>query len=179
MAGKVLVTETRLDETGGSVRARILIKAPATRIWNVVSQCEFALRYLAGMEECEIFIDEPTRAMTRHVVDAGIFAPTLDYTFETLREPYTIMEFSLESGNVKQIEGYWSFEPSEFGVILEHEIHLQPKTPAPRWFVRRKLKKDLPRMMLCIRGMSDGSPGSTTQQKDLAACQESALIEDQ
>lgn len=177
-AGDVVLEETRLDETGGSVRATILVRAPVERIWNVVSGCEYALRYLAGMEDCEIPVDLPSRAITRHVVDAGLLAPTLDYTFETRREPHKLMEIVLVEGNVKQIDGYWKFSPAHGGILVEHEIHVQPRVPAPRWIVRRKLRKDLPRMMLCIRGLSGGPGDNVTRVEDLAACPGSGPIND-
>lgn len=177
-ASEVVVEDTRLDESGGSVRVTILVQAPAERIWNVISRCQYAHRYLVGLKECEILVDEPLRALTRHVIDSGLFAPRLDYTFETLREPYLHMDIKLVEGNLKRVDGYWHYEPFEGGVLLEHEVHVQAATPAPRWIIRRKLKRDLPRMMSCIRGLAGGSADSEVEARDLGACQVPSFIQD-
>lgn len=178
-AGGVVVEEIRQGASDGAVRISILIQAPAEHIWNVISQCSQAYRYLEGLQACEILVDEPERALTRHVLDTGVMAPELDYTFETLRHPFHRMDVVLVAGNLRRMEGYWQFLPFESGVLLEHEILIRPKTPAPRWLVRKKLNKDLPKMMLCIRGLAGGSPNAEAERADLAACQESESVQGQ
>lgn len=178
-AGEIVVEEVRLEETGGTVRVSAFMATPARTAWEIVSGCDEARRYLIGMERCEVLINEPGRALTHHVVDPGLLAPMMDYRFETIREPYHRMEFELTEGNLKQMEGYWQFEPREGGIVVEHELRISPTTPAPRWLVRRKLRKDLPRMMSCIRGLSDGSMTETLKQADLASCQGDPVLPDQ
>lgn len=169
-AGEIVVEETRLDESGGSVRVSILVEASAQRIWQVISSCEDARRYLEGMQECEVIVDEPGRALTHHVVDPGWMMPKIDYRFETRRQPYRRMDFKLTAGNLKQMEGYWRLEPVESGVVVEHEVLIKPRVPAPRWVIRRKLSRDLPNMMACIRSLADGSTSEALAASDEAAC---------
>lgn len=174
-AGEVVVIQSGIGESGGLVRAKVLVDAPAEIVWSVVGSCEHAMRYLHGMEECEVVVDEPRRALTHHVVDPGWLAPKADYWFETLREPYRRMDIRLTGGNLKHLEGYWQFVPMDGGLLMEHEVDLRPSIPAPRWLVRRKLKQDLPGMMTCIRGLAEEIAGVTTKesgvQDDLASCQ--------
>ena len=178
-AGEVVVEEAGLDESGGSVRIRILVRAPAERIWYIISRCQYAYRYLAGLKDCEIFLDEPHRALTRHVIDTGVFAPRLDYKFETRRQPFQVMDIVLVEGNLRAMDGYWKFHEVEEGVVLEHKVRVQPKVPAPRWLVRRKLQKDLPAMMYCIRGLAAGSLEPRSEITDMAACQVPDFVQDQ
>lgn len=173
-AGEVVVTESAADESGGTVRAQVLVEAPARMVWDVISSCAQAMRYIRGMEDCEVLVDEPGRALTHHVVDPGWLVPDMDYRFETRRDPYRRMDFELTDGNLRRMEGYWSIEPAETGVLVEHEMRIRPKTPAPRWLVLRKLRQDLPGMMSCIKGLAEGSAGKPGVRDDLAACQPSA-----
>lgn len=170
-AGDVVVEETRLDESGGTVRVRILVQTTAVEVWQVIGSCAHARRYLAGMEACEVLVDEPARAVTHHVVDPGFFAPTLDYRFNTIRRPHTRMDFRLTEGTLRQMEGYWLLVPLDDGLLVEHELRVRPNAPAPRWLVRRKLKNDLPRMMTCIRALAGGSPTPELERSDLETCE--------
>ena len=56
------------------------------------------------------------------------------------------------------------------GVVVIHEFRIQPKIPTPRWLIRRGLKKDLPDMLACIRGLAGGSISVDEAGKDLARC---------
>lgn len=170
--GEVQVEVVRMDEAGGAVRARTLVDAPPGRVWDVIGNCQHARKYLAGMEGCEVLVDEPHRAETHHVVDPGWFAPTLDYRFETAREPFTRMEFHLLEGNLRAMDGYWLLTPHGEGTLVEHELRIRPETPSPRWLVRRKLARDLPRMMRCIRALSRGSLAESAVVDDMESCQE-------
>lgn len=178
-AGEVIVEETRLDETGGTVRVAVLMNAPAETIWRVISNCNDARRYVAGMLECEVLVDEDHRALTHHVVDPGWLAPKMDYHFETRRAPHHRMDFELTRGNLRQMEGFWKLEEVDSGVRVEHELRIQPRAPAPRWLIRRKLKQDLPNMMACIRGLAGGSMSSEMAAEDAAACSEHAAAKAQ
>jgi len=169
-AGEVLVEEKRLDESVGYVRVQVLIEASAETVWGVISSCAHAHRYLNGLEECEVLVDEPRRAVTHHVVDPGWLTPTMDYRFETRRTPYRRMDFELIEGNLKEMEGYWRLVPVDSGVVVEHEVRIKPAAPAPMWLIRRKLRNDLPDMMACIRSLSDGSSTSDLARSDRAAC---------
>lgn len=169
-AGEVIVEEKRLDENGGYVRVQVLIEASAETVWGVISSCAHAHRYLNGLEECEVLVDEPRRAVTHHVVDPGWLTPTMDYLFETRRTPYRRMDFDLIEGNLKEMEGYWRLAPVDSGVVVEHEVRIKPQAPSPMWLIRRKLRNDLPDMMACIRSLSDGSPTSDLARSDRAAC---------
>lgn len=172
----MVVTESAADEFGGTVRVQVLVEASARTVWDVISSCAHAMRYIRGMEDCEVLVDEPDRALTHHVVDPGWLAPELDYRFETRRDPYRRMDIELTEGNLRQMKGYWRFDPVETGVLVEHEVRIRPKTPAPRWLVRRKLRQDLPGMMRCIKGLAERDAGGADFRDDLAACQRPAEV---
>lgn len=177
--GAVQVEVVRMDETGGAVRVRVLVDASRETIWGIIGNCQQAFRYLAGMEACEVLVDEPAHALTHHVVDPGWFAPTLDYQFSTARAPFERMDIELVEGNLRAIEGYWMLSPSGKATVVEHELRIRPQRAAPRWLVRRKLERDLPRMMRCIRALSGGSLNEEAAETDLESCEDPRAHENQ
>jgi hypothetical protein len=87
------------------------------------------------------------------------------------REPYTRVDFRLLEGNLKAIQGEWRFTELEegAGLLVTHAIQVQPSFPVPRWMIRRNMRRDLPDMLACLRGLTGGS-GDLPQDADLARC---------
>ncbi len=154
-AGEILQEDARTDESGGSTRVRLLIRAPAEVLWGVFMSCDYAFVFVDGLERCEVLEESAEYVQTRQVVDRGWLVPELDYVFETRRTPYTRMDFRLLEGNLRTMEGYWHLQPIPEGVIVTHEIRIRPSMPAPRWLIRRTIKKDMPSLMNCIRGLAE------------------------
>lgn len=173
-AGEILLEDARTDESGGSARVRLLIRAPAQQLWGVFMSCEYAFIFVDGLEICEVIEESADYVQTRQVVDKGWLVPELDYVFETRRTPFTRMEFKLLRGNLRTLEGYWHLQVIPEGVIVTHEIRIRPAMPAPRWLVRRTIKKDMPGLMACIRGLAERLAGAGENmpavQKDLDMC---------
>ena len=168
--GDVILEQSRLDQAGGSVKVKVLVRAPAAVIWRVITSCEHAMYYLEGMKGCEILFDNEAETLTRHVVDPGWLGPTIDYRFRTLKEPYHRLDIDLREGNLDRLDGYWEFEQNGDSVVLTHLLHIKPKFPTPRWLLRGKLERQLPGMMVCIRALSGGSFSEAEYEADLARC---------
>ena len=96
----------------------------------------------------------------------------MDFTFEANRPSETLGTFHVIKGDLKVMEGQWSFQdsPDGIGIIASHELRVRPRFPSPRWLVRRTLRKDLPGMMACIRGLAEASGDATRVKKDLRRC---------
>jgi len=170
LTGEILEENDSSDENGAAVSLLVFIRAPVERIWEIIITCRYVQAFVAGLEYCEVLEERGDYALTRQVVDKGWTTPRMDYTFETLRRPYRHMEFRLTKGNLKSMHGSWDFESYPDGVLVRHVLALQPLLPAPRWLVRRNLKKDLPDMLRCIRGLAAGSGSAQQTRADLALC---------
>ena len=169
-SGEVIVETQSASTEGASVVAWILIRAPVERVWETIISCEQAERFVAGLKKCEVLEETGDYALTRQVVDKGWSTPKLDYTFSTRREPYTRMDVELVSGNLRKLKGDWMFEPVNGGVVLQHRLELRPPVPVPRWLVRRNLRRDLPAMLTCIRGLVSGSGTTEASKRESAQC---------
>ena len=169
-AGDLLLENKRLDENGAAASILVLIRAPVERIWSIIISCRYAHAFVAGLQFCEVSQERGDHAVTRQVVDKGWMMPTLDFTFETRREPYRHMDSRLIKGNLKTLHGSWDFKTSPDGVLVRYTLVVQPLLPVPRWLVSRKLKKELRDMLRCIRGLSDGSGSAQATRADRLRC---------
>jgi hypothetical protein len=169
-AGEVRQETTRTNESGGAARFFILIQAPVEAIWDVIYSCENAFIFLDGLKLCEVLEQTSEYTITRQVVKKGWLIPRQDYSFRTLREPFKHAEFELVEGNLEVMEGSWEFIVMPQGVVVIHEIRIKPEVPAPRFVVRRLMKKGMPEMLAGIRGLAGGSVSADQKIADLDLC---------
>ncbi len=177
LAGEVVLE--RRDGGGGGAGASvsILARSPVEALWAVVVSCADARAFVSGLRECEVIEDDGDYAVTRQVVDKGWLTPRLKYTFEIRRERYRRMDFGLVDGNLKQLRGSWTFTPWSGGLLVRHELVLEPQVPAPRWLVRRNVLNDLPDMLRCIRALAGGSLAPDQAEADRRACAEPPALQ--
>ena len=116
-AGEILVRDTRLDASGGSALAQAIYHVDLESLWNTIGDCDANQRFVRGMRDCEVLEASPGQAVTRQRLKAYMLLPTLDYTFETVREPYQWIRIRLREGELKVLEGSWRFRPLPDGAI--------------------------------------------------------------
>lgn len=171
-SGEIMLQVIDSDKPGGAARVTALFHASADAIWEVIGHCEFELIYIRGLKSCEVLQPGRTNMLMRHRLRSSWYTPTLDFTFKASRKSGNSGEAHLVSGNLKVLQGRWKLIPLAQGndVIVVHEIRIQPKIPAPRWLVRRSLRKDLPDMLACIRGLANASEDNQRITADLKRC---------
>ena len=168
--GEVILESTRTDESGAAAKIILFIEAPAEAIWDVIYSCENAFIFLEGLKLCEVLEQTSEYTITRQVVKKGWLIPKQDYAFRTLREPFKRAQFQLVEGNLKVMEGSWEFIAMPDGVVVIHEIRIQPEVPAPRFVVKRLMRRGMLEMMACIRGLAGGSGSAAGKTRDLGMC---------
>lgn len=169
-SGDILYEYTRKDESGGAIQAEILIRTKVEDIRAILQGCGKAFIFVDGMEQCEIIERTDRHTLIRQVVDTGLLAPTLRYTYESKNMVYPRMDFKLVEGNLRALEGGWEFAEFEEGVLVTYKMRVQPGFPIPRFLVRMSLRRMIPDMLACIRGLVDGSGGSVQKQEDMDRC---------
>ena len=170
LSGNILHEYTRMDESGGAIRAEILMRTQVEDVWAILQGCGKAFIFVDGMEQCEILKQTREYALVHQVVDTGFLAPTLNYRYESEKQAYERMEFSLVEGNLRVLQGSWGFEDVKEGLLVTYHMRVQPGFPIPRFLVRMSLKRMIPDMLACIRGLVDGSVSSENNRKDLDRC---------
>ena len=170
--GEVVLEYVRTSESGGAARARMRVEgeAAAEAMWAIIVSCPMAFVYVQGLERCEVLEDTGDRAVVHQVVDPSWLVPAQDFVFESLRDPYRQIRFSLLEGNIDVLEGFWQFTPLEGGVLVDYEMRVKPAMPAPRFLVRRIVRRGMPDLLACVRGLAGGSRSESARQADLARC---------
>ena len=170
LAGEIVSMEVNSDGNGASGRMQLLIKASPRAVWEVIVSCVLAFSFVDGLETCEVLEDTGARALVRQVVNQSWLIPTYDYVFESLRNPYERIDVRLMEGNLKALDGYWAFQETTAGTLVDYQIRIQPSLPAPRFLVRRNINKGMPDMLACIRGLAGGSGSAVLARQDLDRC---------
>ncbi len=169
-SGEILQEYTHLKESGGAVQAKILIHTRVEDIWAILQGCGKAFIFVDGMEQCEILEKNDDYALIHQVVDTGLFAPQLDYSYESRNQAYSQMEFNLKDGNLRVLQGGWEFVDVDDGVLATYNMRVRLGFPLPRFLVRMSLRRMIPDMLACIRGLVDGSGGPEQKKADLDQC---------
>lgn len=170
--GEILTETIHNEKSGGAARVIALFHAAPEEVWTTIGYCENEFVYVRGLELCEVLIPGLQLIRKHHRVNNNWYTPTIDFVFEAIRTSPTHGEFKLVEGNLRVLEGQWDFKPlaDSGAIIVTHDIRVRSRFPAPRWLVRRVLKGDLPDMLACIRGMSNGSGDDSLLSEDLALC---------
>ena len=169
--GEILLLEVRTDEAGGSARVQAIIHAPVKAAWDVITSCEQTFTFVKGLKKCEITEDAGERVLIHQVVKTSWLVPTQDFVFESLRDPYHGIRFQLMEGNLKAMQGRWQFTETPDGLLVDYEIRIQPGFPVPAFIVSWVIRRGMPDLIACIRGLAGGSGSMERVTEDLDRCQ--------
>ena len=169
-SGKILTEYTRMDESGGAVRGSVFMHTGLEDVRAILEGCGKAFVFVDGMEQCEILEKTGEYALIRQVVDTGLFAPQLDYSYRSESRSRAQMEFNLVDGNLRVLQGGWNFVEVDGGVVAIYDMRVRLSFPLPRFMVRMSLRRMIPDMLACIRGLVDGSAGPEQKKDDLEQC---------
>ena len=168
--GEIVAEPIRVDEKGGAFKTSLMIWAPAELIWAIVYSCEHAFIFLAGLEVCEVLEDDGVDTVTHQVINKGWPVPRQDYIFATHRDPYTRADIQLVEGKLKFMQASWDYINLPEAVLVVYKVRLQPGFPAPRFLVRRALKRGMTQLLACVRGLAGGSGSAQREKEDLDHC---------
>ena len=169
-SGEILHEYTRMDESGGAIRAEVFIKSGLEDIRTILQGCGKAFVFVDGMEQCEILEHIDDYTLIHQVVDTGLLAPTLSYSYESKNHSPSRTSFNLVEGNLRVLQGGWEFIGVTDGVHVTYDMRVRPGFPLPRFLVRMSLRRMIPDMLACIRGLLDGSGTAEQIKGDLERC---------
>ena len=157
VAARGIVIKAALDaaQRRGTIRAAIRIDAPAHVIFEQMTRCEDALRYVPHMRLCRVRDQAPdnTWQLVEHEIDFGWYAPRIKYVFRADLVADRRIDFRQVSGDFKANEGTWEIEPSEDGshTLLFYRAYIDPPGYLPNWLVRSTFRREMPQMLTDLR----------------------------
>ena len=154
LAGEAL---TWLEQTGSRekewVQAAILIKAPARRVWEVLTNCTDAAHIISGLKDCRVVTHDSNSDIVEQRIKVAWFLPTFTYIFKTRYHPYSRLEFRRIGGDFKELEGYWRFDayPDNRHTLVIYSVYMKLGFFVPQWIVRQMLGRNLPQLLTDLR----------------------------
>lgn len=167
---QILLLDAESNKAGGFARVRALMHASAQSVWNVIVSCEQSFLFVDGLKACEVIEDSDGHVLVHQVVKKGWYAPKQDFVFESRREPYRSIRFELVEGNLKEMEGSWRFTETPEGLLVDYQIRIRPGLPVPGFIVSSVMRKGMPDLIACIRGLAGGSGSRDRENSDLGRC---------
>jgi ribosome-associated toxin RatA of RatAB toxin-antitoxin module len=152
-----IVIRANLDTSArrGTVRAAMFIDAPPGVVFEAMTRCADAVRYVPHLRRCQVRERHPDEnwALVEQEIDFGWYAPRLRYTFRADFVADRSIAFHQVSGDFKANEGVWEFEPAEDGVrtLLRYRVYIDPPGYVPNWLARSTFKRELPQMLADLR----------------------------
>ena len=170
--GEIVLQTIHEEKLGGAARVTALFDSSAAAVWDIIGYCRYTFVYMRGLEFCEMVSGDQFQMTMHHRLRNSWYAPTLDFIFAASRDADGNGTAHLVEGNLKVMQGHWMLYPlaDSAGLMVVHEVRIQPDIPAPKWLVRRSLRNDLPDMLACIRGLAKASGDSDLVNSDLLRC---------
>jgi hypothetical protein len=152
-----IVIRASLDSNArrGTVRAAMLIDAPPDVVFEMMTRCADALRYVPHLETCLVRdrAADLSWELVEHEIDFGWYSPRIHYVFRADIVADRSITFRQVSGDFKANHGIWEFEPADAGLrtLLRYRVYIDPPGYVPNWLARSTFKRELPKMLADLR----------------------------
>ena len=157
ISARQLVIHPTLDasQRRGTVRAALLIDAPAEVVFRTMTSCTAALQYVPHLRTCRVRERGPDDSwmLVEHEIDFGWYAPRVKWVSRADMTTNRKIDFRQVSGDFRANEGSWELEPSVDGsrTLLLYRIYIDPPGYVPNWLARSTFKRELPQMLTELR----------------------------
>jgi uncharacterized membrane protein len=157
VAARGLIIRAALDpsQRRGTVRAAILIDAPAHVVFQMMTRCQDAMKYVPHLRLCRVRDQAPdnTWQLVEHEIDFGWYAPRIKYVFRADLVADRRIDFHQVAGDFKANQGSWELEPEADGsrTLLLYRAYIDPPGYLPNWLVRSTFRREMPQMLTDLR----------------------------
>lgn len=155
-AGDALVSvEEDAGEADGHIEAAIEIPAAPHRVWQVMTDCARAPKFVAGLKSCRIVERGPNDAwdIREH---RSQWMSMLPETVSVFRSDYSVdkeIRFQRVSGTLRFLKGTWTLEPLNGGARTRvlYSARIGVSTAVPGFMIRSALESDVPKLLKALR----------------------------
>ena len=168
-----IVIRATLDPSArrGTVRAAMLVDAPPAVVFETMTRCADAFKYVPHLRVCRFRerAADSSWALVEQEIDFGWYAPRLRYVFRADLVTDQSIAFKQVSGDFKANEGRWELEPAADGerTLLRYRVYIDPPGYVPNWLARSTFKRELPQMLTDLRRFCEAE--QVTRAQALAA----------
>ncbi|MEL6603506.1 MAG: SRPBCC family protein [Cyanobacteria bacterium J06614_10] len=141
-AGEVMVTAKRSGENGQFV-ARVLIDAPVTEAWKVLTDYDNFEQFLPNVEDSQLLESDDNRRVFEQLNVISIVPSVIDIrsrvVIESMENYPQQVDFNLVEGDLKVLQGIWKLDPvattageEPDKVLITHQVDIDPGDGSPR-----------------------------------------------
>lgn len=135
--------------------SKILIDAPAKKVWDVIDKKENMPKFIQQVKKAEIIEEDNDKQKVVTTIKLCDLLPTFNYIIVFDRsEKYRRMKFKKVGGAFKELFGYFEIIPHEGKTILAYRIYTDPGFYIPD-FVCKKLRGDAVQVMNAIKAEAE------------------------
>lgn len=149
----------------GTVRAAMYIDAPPDVVFQAMTRCEDALKYVPHLRACRV-LPQPAESSVHYVeheIDFGWYAPRISYVFRADLVTDRSISFRQVRGDFKANQGIWEFEPAGERTLLRYRVEIDPPGYIPNWLARSTFKRELPKMLAQLKRHCEAEQREATQ----------------
>jgi ribosome-associated toxin RatA of RatAB toxin-antitoxin module len=155
-AGDALVSvEEDSGDADGRIAAAIEIPAAPHRVWQVMTDCARAPKFVAGLISCRVLEIGPGGAwdIREHRSKWMSMLPETVSVFRSDYVPDKEIRFARVSGTLKFLQGQWRLESLNGGARtrLRYHVRIGVSAPVPGFMIRSALEADVPKLLKALR----------------------------
>jgi len=115
----------------GTYTASVFVAAPASRAWSVLTNYEAMAGVMPDIKEARVISRQGSTVELLQVYQAPYtFGQRIKATLAMRETPNRMLSYQLIQGNqIKLLKGSWSITPTTGGVMLRHQIQVDPVIP--------------------------------------------------
>ena len=146
------------------LRARAVVAAPATLVWQVLTDYESLPRFVPGLSRSVVSLREGNRVRLEQTGEARflLFSYPIEVQLEVLERPTGSVESRAVGGNVRRMHGRYELQAEARGTLLVYSGEIVPDFHLPRFIgtaaVRGMIEQQFTALVEEIERRSGGAP---------------------
>jgi ribosome-associated toxin RatA of RatAB toxin-antitoxin module len=154
-----VITKSLTPSLKGNLKgaeAKVLIKSPPEKIWNVFDNQEKMAEIIPRLKKVKVLEKNANSQKVYTALKVCPFLPTFKYTLLLDQsQKYKRIKFNRIDGCFNKLYGVWELEPYKGSTILTYRIFFDLGFYVPPFIRSNSLNKDLPEVMNAIKNESE------------------------
>lgn len=151
--GEVVLLDSETGSEGHSATAAVLVDAPPSAVRAVVEDGDRAADFQESLVASRVVERTEDSIVLEQTVKVGLQKVT--YRVRQYPRSPRLMDFELESGELKEMDGFWRYLPvsdeGETATLLVYRLSLKPLIPLPGFLVQKSIARNLPNTLRAVR----------------------------
>jgi len=124
-----------LTGTSGNYKASIFINVSPKQAWSILTRYETMPKHMPDIKDAKIISRSSKSLRIRQIYQAPYtFGLRIAATLQMQEDPPNKLSYQLiSSDSIRSLKGVWTITPAKKGIMLTHQIRIDPIVPA---FVR-------------------------------------------